>query len=95
MLQKGISDLPPKVGILPLAVVNEHPLQENSEDPRVHTDLLRQLRINADDRKESKVTFGRKKLLEESKSVKGSISSPAHKMSPAHSKILQSLLEGV
>jgi hypothetical protein len=94
-LQKGISDLPPKVGILPLAVVNEHPLQESLEDPRVRTDLLRQLRVNAEDRNDSKLTFGRKKLLEESKSVKGSISSPAHKMSPAHSKILHNLLEGV
>jgi hypothetical protein len=38
LLQKGISDFPIKVGILPLAVVNENPLQENMEDPRVRTD---------------------------------------------------------
>jgi hypothetical protein len=51
--------------------------------------------IYAEVRKDSKETFGRKKLLEESKSVKGSISSPAQKMSPAHSKVLHNLLEGV
>ena len=38
LLQKGISDFPIKVGILPLAVVNEHPLQESVEDPRRRTD---------------------------------------------------------
>ncbi len=94
-MQKGISDFTPKVGILPLPVVNEIPFQESLEDPRLQPDQLRQLRVNVDIMKDSNVTFGRKQLIEESKSVWRSICSPADKVSLAQSNIMHRLLEGV